>query len=101
MLERTEAATALQAPRRDADAASESEEVKASAPVVDQLLELAPACLQADPVAGEMLEAGREVAAERRRLQAHGAVDDAVDVPEGEVMEVPLPQRRRRMSRRA
>ena len=45
MLEGTEAATALQAPRRDADDASESGEVKESVPVVDQLLGLAPACL--------------------------------------------------------
>ena len=45
MLEETEAATALQAPRRDADDASESEEVKEGVPVVDQLLGLAPACL--------------------------------------------------------
>ena len=100
MLEGTEAATALQAPRRDADDASESEEVKESVPVVDQLLGLAPACLKAVPVADEVLEAGRAVAAERRRLQARGAVDGVVDVPEEEVMEAPHPQRRRRRSRR-
>ena len=44
MLE-TEAATALQVPRQDADDASGSEEVKEGVPVVDQLLGLAPACL--------------------------------------------------------